>query len=83
MSLRAYGCNTSESDAKVDTAWTRTPISQDSGDRAYAHSTAGATIIQDQEVSLSVPEAFAVLQSLIEQGKTDEIPNNKHILLIS
>jgi hypothetical protein len=54
-----------------------------SGDRAYAHSTAGATIIQDQEVSLSVPEAFAVLQPLIEQGKTDEIPNNKHILLIS
>jgi hypothetical protein len=45
------------------------------GDRAYAyaHSTAEATIIQDQEVSPSVPEAprnltFAELQSLIEQG---------------
>jgi hypothetical protein len=88
MSLRAYGCNTSESDAKVDTAWTPRRISDAThflGDRAYAHSTTEATI-QDQEVSQapSVPEAlrtltFAELQSLIEQGKLDEIPNNKHI----
>jgi len=54
------------------------------GDRAYAHSTPEATVIQDQEVSPSIPEVprtltFAELQSLIEQGKTDEIPNNKHI----
>ncbi|KAI0273880.1 hypothetical protein BGY98DRAFT_1099380 [Russula aff. rugulosa BPL654] len=70
---QSYGCNISESDAK-----------QVEGDRAYVHSTAEATIIQDQEVSLSVPEAprtltFAELQCLIEQGKMDEIPNNKHI----
>ena len=41
-------------------------------------------MIQDQEVSPSIPESprtltFAELQSLVEQGKTDEIPNNKHI----
>jgi uncharacterized protein DUF5572 len=38
----------------------------------------------DEEVSPSIPEAsrtltFAELQSLIEQGKTDKIANNKHI----
>ncbi len=54
------------------------------GDRAYTHSTPETTVIQDQEVSPSIPEAprtltFAELQSLIEQGKMDEIPNNKHI----
>lgn len=55
------------------------------GDRPYAHSTPEATVIQqDQEVSPSIPKAprtltFAELQSLIEQGKMDEIPNNKHI----
>ena len=54
------------------------------GDRAYTHSTPEATVIHDQEVSPSIPEArstltFAELQSLIEQGKMDEIPNNKHI----
>ena len=54
------------------------------GDRVYAHSTPEATVIQDQEVSRSIPEVprtltFAELQSLIEQGKIDEIPNNKHI----
>jgi len=72
---QAYGCNISESDAK-----------QAEGDRAYVHSTPEATVIrvQDQEVSPSIPEAprtltFAELQSLIKQGKTDEIPNNKHI----
>ena len=72
---------------KVDTAWTPRRISDAThflGDRAYVHSTAEATIIQDQEVSPSVFEAprtltFAELQSLIEQGKMDEIPNNKHI----
>lgn len=50
----------------------------------YAHSTPEATIAQDHEVSLSIPETsrtltFAELQSLVEQGKTDEIPNNKRI----
>ncbi|KAF8497538.1 hypothetical protein F5888DRAFT_1613658 [Russula emetica] len=70
---QAYGCNISESDAK-----------QVEGDRTYAHSTPEATVIQDQEVSPAIPEAsrtltFAELQSLIEQGKMDEIPNNKHI----
>jgi hypothetical protein len=54
------------------------------GDRAYTHSTPEATVIENQEVSQSIPEAprtltFAELQSLIEQGKMDEIPNNKHI----
>jgi hypothetical protein len=54
------------------------------GDRAYTRPTPEATAIQDEEVSPSIPEAprsltFAELQSLIEQGKTDEIPNNKHI----
>lgn len=53
-------------------------------DLTNAHSTPEATVIQDQEVSPSIPEAprtltFAELQSLIEQGKMDEIPNNKHI----
>lgn len=51
------------------------------GDRVYAHSTPEAA---SQEESPSVPEAartlsFAELQSLIEQGKMEEIPNNKHI----
>ncbi|KAH9996320.1 hypothetical protein BJV77DRAFT_1065937 [Russula vinacea] len=70
---QAYGCNVSESDAK-----------QVEEDHTYAHSTPEATVIQDQEVSPSIPESprtltFAELQSLVEQGKTDEIPNNKHI----
>jgi len=55
-----------------------------SEDRTYARSSPEVTTTEDQEVSPSIPEApriltFAELQSLIEQGKTDEIPNNKHI----
>ena len=74
---------------KVDTVSTLRRISDAThflGDRAYAQSTPGATstVIQDQDVYPSAPGApraltFAELQSLIEQGKTDEIPNNKHI----
>jgi hypothetical protein len=53
-------------------------------DRIHAHSTPEATVTQNQVVSPSMPETprtltFAELQSLVEQGKTDEIPNNKHI----
>jgi hypothetical protein len=67
---------------KVDTVWKSRRISDAThflGDRASE-----ATIIQDQQVSPSIPEAprtltFAELQSLIEQGKMEEIPNNKHI----
>lgn len=70
---QAYGCNISEFDAK-----------QVEGNRTYVHSAPELTVIQDQEASPSIPEAprtltFAELRSLIEQGKTDEIPNNKHI----
>ncbi|KAF8480018.1 hypothetical protein DFH94DRAFT_457336 [Russula ochroleuca] len=70
---QAYGCNISESDAK-----------QLEEDRTYAPSTPEGAVTQDQEVSPSTPESprtltFAELQSLVEQGKTDEIPNNKHI----
>jgi hypothetical protein len=43
-----------------------------------------AAAVQDQAVPPVIAEApkaltFAELQTLIEQGKTDEIPNNKHI----
>ena len=55
-------------------------------DRTHAHSTPEDTVTQNQEVSPSTPASetpktltFAELQSLVEQGKTDEIPNNKHI----
>lgn len=72
---------------KVITVWTLRRISDAIHfleDRAHAHPTPEATVVQDQEVSPSTPEAsrtltFAELQSLIEQGKMDEIPNNKHI----
>jgi hypothetical protein len=43
-----------------------------------------ATTVQDQAVPPVIAETaqsltFAELQTLIELGKTDEIPNNKHI----
>lgn len=49
-----------------------------SEERACAHSNLDADTAQDQP---AVPKTltFAELQTLIEQGKTDEIPNNKHI----
>ena len=57
-----------------------------SEERACAHSNADATTAQDQPQAASPPIletprtlTFAELQTLIEQGKTDEIPNNKHI----
>jgi hypothetical protein len=42
------------------------------------HSIPEVTTAQDQAVSPPIL-TFAELQTLIEQGKTDEIPNNKHI----
>jgi hypothetical protein len=55
-----------------------------SDERTCPHSIPGATTAQDQAVSPPILETprtltFAELQTLIEQGKTDEIPNNKHI----
>jgi hypothetical protein len=57
-----------------------------SEERGCAHSNADATTAQDQPEAASPPIletpktlTFAELQTLIEQGKTDEIPNNKHI----
>ncbi|SRR5258707_10929609 len=79
--------NPMQSKWKVETLGTLRHISDAvyfSEGHTYAHSTPEATVTQDQEVSPSIPEAlrtltFAELQSLIEQGKTDQIPNNKHI----
>jgi hypothetical protein len=52
-----------------------------STERAYAHSAREAPTEQDEAAILETPRTltFVELQTLIEQGKTDEIPNNKHI----
>ncbi|KAI0301268.1 hypothetical protein BC826DRAFT_1101896 [Russula brevipes] len=66
---QVHGCNISESDAKrVE-------------ERACAQSAREAPKEQDEAAILETPRTltFVELQTLIEQGKTDEIPNNKHI----
>jgi hypothetical protein len=55
-----------------------------SDERTCPRSIPEAATAQDQAVSPPILETprtltFAELQTLIEQGKTDEIPNNKHI----
>jgi len=62
---QTHGWNISESDAKQLEV------------EADRHSVSEATI---QPEAVAAPAlTFAELQALIEQGKTDEIPNNKHI----
>ncbi len=46
---------------------------------ADRHSASEATTAQPEVPVEARTLTFAELQALIEQGKTDEIPNNKHI----
>jgi len=69
--IRAHGCNISESDAKqvegVGVNQTPLQILEVTTTPEVATAAAARTL------------TFAEIQALIEQGKTDEIPNNKHI----
>ena len=81
--LRTYGWNISESDAKqldvegVGITVLRRLSSPLTWSR-HRHSVSEATTAQPEEVAARAL-TFAELQTLIEQGKTDEIPNNRHI----
>ncbi|KAI0299411.1 hypothetical protein B0F90DRAFT_1631463 [Multifurca ochricompacta] len=73
---QSHGCNISEFDAKeVEVSF--------SAERARAHSATEATTqnLSSSSADLETPRSltFGELQTLIEQGKTDEIPNNKLI----
>jgi len=60
---QAHGWNISESDAK----------------QLEDHRSIPEATTEQPEVPVARTFTFTELQALIEQGKTDEIPNNKHI----
>ncbi|KAH9968089.1 hypothetical protein BC827DRAFT_469159 [Russula dissimulans] len=69
---QANGHNISESDAK-----------QVEEQHARVHSiqevASGRTVFPDPGVETPKTLTFAELQALVEQGRTDDIPNNRHI----
>jgi hypothetical protein len=84
--LRTHGWNISESDAKqldiegVGVNKTPRQISDMVSSSADCHSVSEATTAQPEGVAATARAlTFTELQTLVEQGKTDEIPNNKHI----
>ncbi|KAI9428434.1 hypothetical protein H4582DRAFT_1878862 [Lactarius indigo] len=77
---QAHGCDISESDAK------QVEVEGVGVNRAPWQITDMVSFSADRRSAPEVPTAqaartltFAELQALIDQGKTDEIPNNKHI----
>lgn len=71
----AHGCNISVSDAK-QLEVEGVGVIPSEADR---HSASEATTAQPKLPLAARTLTFAELQALVEQGKTDEIPNNRHI----